>query len=355
MLDMIGDGNLAALAGAFGGVLLGLAARLGRFCTLGAIEDYVYGGSDIRLRMWMLAIGAAVLGSFTLLGFGLITPDSSIYLSQSWAPIATILGGLIFGYGMAMAGNCGFGAVARLGGGDLRAFVIVVVMGIAAYMTISGPFAYLRIMAFPAQGIADQPQGIAHFLAGLSGAPVWIIGILIGLGLIAFALSSSGFRRDRNAMVWSIVVALAVISAWAATSWISATGFDGTPVVSHSFAAPIGESILFLMTSSGQTLSFAIGSVVGVWVGAFVGSLIKGHFRWEACEDPRELRRQIFGAAMMGAGAVLALGCSVGQGISAFSLLSFSAPVAFLSILCGAWLGLRHLVEGVHILGQTRT
>lgn len=116
--------------------------------------------------------------------------------------------------------------------------------------------------------------------------------------------------------------------------------------VDHSFAAPVGETIFFIMTSSGQTLSFGIGSVAGVWLGAFAGSLIKGHFRWEACEDPRELRRQILGAGVMGVGAVIALGCSIGQGLSAFSLLAFSAPLTFAAIFIGARLGLRHLIEG---------
>jgi len=83
-----------------------------------------------------------------------------------------------------------------------------------------------------------------------------------------------------------------------------------------------------------------------VALGAFAGSLIKGHFRWEACEDPRELRRQIIGAVLMGAGAVLAMGCTVGQGISAFSVLSYSAPVTMLSIIAGAAFGLRQLIEG---------
>ncbi|MDX8350839.1 YeeE/YedE family protein [Cognatiyoonia sp. IB215182] len=347
MLDAWGDGNVAALAGLLGGILLGLAARLGRFCTLGAIEDYVYGGSDKRLRMWIMAIGVAVTGSFGLMAFGAVAAEQSFYLAQAWSPVAAISGGLIFGYGMAMAGNCGYGAVARLGGGDLRSFVIVVVMGITAYATISGPGAYLRILIFPPQPLADAPQGIAHWLGGLSGAPVWAIGCLIGVALIGAALSSQALRKDGAAVFWSAIVGLAVVSAWVTTSWIAAKGFDGTPVVSHTFAAPIGETILYFMTASGQTLSFAIGSVAGVWVGAFVGSLIKGHFRWEACEDPRELRRQIIGAAMMGVGAVLALGCSIGQGLSAFSLLAFSAPLTFLAIIAGCWLGLRHLVEGI--------
>ena len=100
------------------------------------------------------------------------------------------------------------------------------------------------------------------------------------------------------------------------------------------------------MTASGRDLSFALGSVSGVLIGAFIGSLIKGHFRWEACEDPRELKRQILGAILMGAGAVIALGCTVGQGITAFSTLTYSAPVTFASIFIGAAFGLRQLITG---------
>ena len=77
-----------------------------------------------------------------------------------------------------------------------------------------------------------------------------------------------------------------------------------------------------------------------------IGSLIKGHFRWEACDDPRELRRQIIGATMMGVGAVVALGCSIGQGVSAFSVLAFSAPVTLAAIVVGTMIGLRQLITG---------
>ena len=100
------------------------------------------------------------------------------------------------------------------------------------------------------------------------------------------------------------------------------------------------------MTASGNALSFSVGSVLGVVLGAVIGSYSKGHFRWEACEDPRELKRQIFGAALMGPGAILAVGCSVGQGISAFSTLAYSAPVTFLAIFAGAAVGLRQLISG---------
>ena len=100
------------------------------------------------------------------------------------------------------------------------------------------------------------------------------------------------------------------------------------------------------MTSSGQGLTFSIGSVLGVLAGAVVGSLSKGQFRWEACDDPGELGRQILGGVLMGVGGVFAVGCSVGQGLSAFSVLAHSAPVAVLSIAVGVAVGLRQLMRG---------
>lgn len=347
MLVWLSDSQAVALIGLLGGIALGLAARLGRFCTLGAIEDLLYGGSDLRMRMWVLAIGAAMAGSFGLMGLGWLDPEQSYYLSIRWMPLASILGGLMFGYGMALAGNCGYGSIARLGGGDLRAFVIVLVMGVFTYVTLAGPLAPLRNLLFPQIEVAgDLPPGLAHHAHVLTGLPVHVIGIAIGLLLCLGALSSRDMRSEPKSIFWSLVVAGAVVSGWAGSFWVYQNGFDGLQVASHSFSAPVGESILYAMTGSVRPLSFAVGSVAGVWAGAFIGSLIKGHFRWEACEDPRELRRQIVGAAIMGTGAVIAMGCTVGQGLTAFSLLAISAPVTFLAIFAGAALGLRQLIEG---------
>lgn len=345
MLDTIGEPLAIALVGLFGGVLLGLAARIGRFCTLGAIEDALYGGDSRRLRMWALAIGLSVLGTFLARDAGLATPEASIYLGLAWSPLASILGGLMFGYGMALAGNCGYGALARLGGGDFRSFLIVLVMGLAAFATISGPLAYLRAAVFPTLP-ADAPAGIAHLMGGALGMNPTFPAILIGGALIVIALADRSFRQTPSMLFWSGAIALAIVSAWVGTSWVAETGFAATPVVSHTFAAPVGETMLWIMTASGRPLSFGVGSVAGVLVGAFIGSLIKGHFRWEACEDPRELRRQIVGAALMGVGAVVAIGCTVGQGLSAFSVLSYSAPVTAAAIFAGAALGLRQLITG---------
>lgn len=345
MLDSITPGALGALIGLVGGIGFGLAARLGRFCSMGAIEDALYQGSTARLRQWGVAIGIAIIGSFSLMAFGLFDPAQSPYLATAWSPVASIVGGLMFGYGMSLAGNCGFGALARLGGGDLRNFVIVMVMGLSSYVTLNGPLAALRVQVF-APKPAQNPEGIAHLLAGQFGVSIALVGILVGASIFALALSSKAFLSNKKLIFWGVVVGLAVVSGWAGTTWLSEHSFEAEPIISHTYAAPLGETMVYLMTSSGSSLSFGVGSFAGVLAGAAIGSMIKGHFRWEACDDPRELRRQIGGAVLMGVGAVLAFGCTVGQGLSAFSVLAFSAPVTVAAIVAGAAIGLRQLIYG---------
>ena len=348
MLDILSEPVVVAWIGLAGGVVLGLAARIGRFCTLGALEDFFYGGSVERVRMWGIAIGVSITASFAAQALGWVDLTNSIYLSATWNPWASIAGGLAFGYGMALAGNCGYGALARLGGGDIRAFIIVLVMGIFAYMTIAGPLAYMRIWILGDSSAAPTPPSIAFALSQQIGLSLTWIGMAIGIVIFAFAAASRPVWQHPKTLGWGTLVAGAIVSGWIGTQWITTHGFEELPVVTHTFSAPIGESLIYLMSASGNSVSFATGSVLGVLIGAFIGSIFKGHFRWEACDDERELRRQIFGAALMGVGSVLAFGCSVGQGLSAFSTLAYGAPVTLICIVIGAAIGLRQLIQGFH-------
>lgn len=348
MIDMVGAPALAAVIGLLGGIVLGLAARLGRFCTLGAIEDLLYSGSNVRIRMWLLAIGVATIVTFGAISAGLLRAEDTFYLGQGWSLSGAVFGGLLFGYGMAIAGGCGYGALARLGGGDLRSFVIVLVMGLAAYATLSGPLAELRLLLFARDPMPAVPPGLAHAAARATGISPVVWGVGAGVAFVLIALWP--WRKQRmgtGSAVAGVSVGLAIASGWIGTQWLAYESFGAVTVDSHTFSSPLGQTMLYVMTSSGSSLSFGVGSVTGVLVGAFLGSIRKGRFRWEACEDPRELKRQILGAAMMGCGAVVAAGCSIGQGISAMSLLAFSAPVTLASICLGAAIGLRQLIEGL--------
>jgi uncharacterized membrane protein YedE/YeeE len=347
MLDILGEAWTITLIGLAGGVVLGLAARLGRFCTLGMIEDVHYGQDRHRLWMWGVALGAAMTVNFLAEATGIIRLHQTIYLMNGFTLAGAALGGLIFGYGMAQAGNCGYGMLARLGGGDLRALVIALVMGVAAYVMLSGPLAALRARLFPFEAHPEAAQGWAHWLGAATGLAPWAIGGAIGLILLIAAGVALARAAHWLELVWASAAGAAISGGFVGTAWVANTGFEPWLVQSHSFTAPVGDTLRYAMFASGLEPDFAIGSVAGVLIGAFAGSMIRDGFRWEACDDPRELKRQMGGAVLMGFGAVIAAGCSVGQGLSALSLLSFHAPVVAGAIWLGAWVGLRQLIVGL--------
>ncbi len=343
----ISEPLLAAVAGLFGGALLGLAGGYSRFCTLGAIEDALYGNNFDRLRMWALGLAISIAAVFGLAALGQIDLQASFYFTQTWNPLASIVGGLMFGYGMALSGNCGYGALVRMAGGDMRSFIIVLVMAISTYMALGGPTAALRNMLFPpAEFAGDIPQGIAFWLGNLAEVSPMVPAILIAFLLAALAFSGAKFRRSGSMVLGGILVGVAIVSGWWFTTYLANNSFAVIPVESHTFTAPLGDSVFYLMTSTGSSLNFGIGSVLGVVIGAFIGAKIKGRFRWESCDDPQELKRQILGAFLMGTGGVIALGCSIGQGLTALSALAYGAPVVLLSIVIGAAFGLRQLIRG---------
>jgi uncharacterized membrane protein YedE/YeeE len=336
---------LAALVGLAGGVLLGLSARLGDFCTLGAIETAAWGGDQKRLRLWGLVLGTALLGTQIGAATGVIDLSGTMYRTIAWNPLASIVGGLMFGYGMAMAGNCGFGALVRFGGGDLRSLVVVVVMGIFGFIALSGPLAQLRTLLFP-QPDATGPSGIAHDIGTLTGVPGLWTAVVIGTAFLIWGLAYAPLRAAPRMMAWGVVAGLAVVWCFVGTSWLAETSLGAVAVEGLSFTAPVGRTLIYLMTSTAGGVTFSVGAVVGVMLGALGGSVLRGMFKWEACEDPRELGRQVGGAVLMGIGGVIAMGCSVGQGVTAFAALAWSGPVTLAAIVAGALLGLRQLIAG---------
>ncbi|MDF1619407.1 YeeE/YedE family protein [Pseudothioclava nitratireducens] len=336
---------LAALVGLVGGLVLGLAARLGDFCTLGALESAAYGKDQRRLRLWGVVLAVAISGAFLAEAAGWADLGATFYHSITWVPAASIVGGLIFGYGMALAGNCGFGALVRFGGGDLRSLVVVVVMGIFAFVTLSGPLGPLRTLLFE-QTPATAPQGIAHWLAARTGVAPLLIALPVAAGFLIWGLAYAPLRADKRRILWGIAAGLAIVWCLVATSSLNRESFGAVGVEAPSFTAPLGRTILYFMTSTAGGITFSVGLVAGVLAGSFSGSLIRGLFRWEACEDPRELGRQVSGAALMGIGGTIALGCSIGQGVSAMSVLAFSAPVTLAAIVIGGLFGLRQMIHG---------
>src|SRR3970040_1507339 len=112
-------GGAFALAFIFGAV-----GNRTNFCTMGAVSDWVNMGDTNRMRMWLLAIAVALLGSSTLQLAGVVDLSKSIYTGPSFLWLSHIVGGLLFGVGMTLGSGCGSKTLIRIGGGNLKSLVV---------------------------------------------------------------------------------------------------------------------------------------------------------------------------------------------------------------------------------------
>ena len=159
--------------------------------------------------------------------------------------------------------------------------------------------------------------------------------------LIIFAFAHAPFQRARGQIAAGIAVGLLVVAGWFATGYLGADDFNPAPVASLTFIAPIADALQYMMLSTGSTLNFGIITVFAVFAGSLVTALATGRFHLEGYQSPRHMLRSAGGAALMGAGGVMAFGCSVGQGLTGLSTLSLASLVAVAGILLGTAAGLR--------------
>jgi uncharacterized membrane protein YedE/YeeE len=329
------------------GLVLGSVARRSRFCTLGAIEDAVYARDTKRLRAWGLAIAVAVIGTHLLASLTVFDLSKTIYVSPRLEWAGAIVGGLMFGIGMALVGTCGFGTLLRLGGGDLKALLTFLVIAISSYMAMRGVTGLLRIhLVDPlALDLSPRTSQTIGSLLGLDASGNWLVVAIAALGLLALIFSDRTFRQSRRLITSGALIGMLVVAGWWITGVAGQDPFEVSRAESFTFVAPLGETLFYVMLASGVQVDFAVGAVVGVLGGAFAAARVAGEFRWEAPDDVREIKRHLLGAFLMGNGGVMALGCTVGQGITGVSTLSAGSIMALVSILVGARAGLYWLVE----------
>lgn len=346
------------LAGIVGGCLMGFAARHQHICSMSALERHWYAGDSSGLRTWVLAAAVAVFTTQALYFLGLVDLNNSFYLAPRFAWTGAVLGGLMFGAGMALVGTCAFGAVVRLGGGSLRSLVVLLIIGISALAAQRGVIAMARVQIVDNMA-ADLSfagnQSLGAILSALSGYDVtYAVAGLVVTAMLWWVFRDPAYRKRYGLMLGAAAIGLAVSYGWYITTLIANQSFNPTRITSASFVAPMGEAFMHFTMVTGETPTFGIGLMVGVFLGAAACAYHKRDVRWEACDDARELSRHLLGGLLMGIGGIFALGCTIGQGVTAVSALAISAPVVIASIVVGARLGLIYLIEGPSILGVHR-
>jgi uncharacterized membrane protein YedE/YeeE len=347
-------GTIVAIAGFVLGGAFGATAHRTNFCTMGAISDMVFMGNWNRMRAWLMAIAVAMFVSQAMHALGVVDLYDSIYLTPMFGWAGAIIGGLMFGFGMTMGGGCGNKTLVRLGAGNLKSLVVAIVLGIFAYMTLRGLIGMGRVQMEAVTNIdlseTYGSQGIPDLLVGMTGASPemlrWIVTFLLGGGLLAFCFKDAGFRASKRDMAAGLIIGLLVPAAWYATGVIGYDDFEPTALGSFTFVNPTGESIMYLMTFSGATINFGIAVVGGVIAGSFIMAMATSTFAVESFADANDMIRHLIGAALMGTGGILAMGCTIGQGVTGMSTLALGSVIALASIIAGGVYGMKYLEEG---------
>ncbi|MBL8310251.1 MAG: YeeE/YedE family protein [Burkholderiales bacterium] len=337
-------------------LLFGAVAQRSNYCTMGAISDITNFGDWTRARMALCSVGVAIIGVAWLKASGTVDMAKSFYVAPKLIWLSHIVGGLLFGFGMTLASGCGSKTLIRVGTGSLRALVTLLMMGVFAWFTLRGVLAVFRVAALDAVSVTlPTPQDLPSLL-GLSGMGATAVALVIGAALLAFAFLGREFRRDPWNWVGGLVIGAVVIAGWYASgrvgfiaehpesleaAWVATN--SGRPE-SLTFTAPPAYllELLAFWSDKSKFLTFGVASILGVIVGACGMALATRTFRWEGFASVEDLANHLIGAALMGFGGVLALGCTIGQGLSGMSTLALGSLITVVCIVIGCKLALRY-------------
>lgn len=356
-------------------LIMGAVVNKTNFCTMGAVSDWVNMGDTGRMRAWVLAIAVGVLGVMALEAAGMVNVTNTFppYRQNTFPWLENVLGGLLFGIGMVYGSGCGNKTLVRIGGGNIKSIMVLIVIAVIAYYMINpfpGSDKTLYSTLFypwtnPTAVALSTNQDLGAMLFGDNAATGRILmGAVIGGLLLVWAFKSADFRGSFDNILGGLVVGLAVLAAWYVTSNVMVSA-DGETVSmqgymqswdfyapadavkpastaalapqSFTFINPMGQTLGYAMSGfDSSLLTFGIMALAGVILGSLLWSLISKSFRIEWFASFGDFVNHLIGAILMGFGGVLAMGCTVGQAITGFSTLALGSILTFIAIVLGA-------------------
>ena len=335
-------------------VAFGAIAQRTHFCTMGAVADIVNMGDWTRMRMWLMAMGVAMIGFNAMVALGWVQAGQSVYAGPRLIGLSNLIGGLLFGFGMVLASGCGSKTLVRIGGGSLKSVVVFFVLAVAAYATLRGITAVARVatvdaVALTLAGGQDLPSLLANITGASRGSLALLLGGLIGGACIAFAIAKAE-GRSADVLLAGLGLGAVVVAVW----WVSGRlghlaehpvtledvflATNTQRMESLTFVAPMAYTVdwLILFSDKSKVLTIGIVTTLGVVVGSALVAVMNGSFRWEGFGGTEDTANHIVGALLMGVGGVTAMGCTIGQGLSGVSTLAIGSFIALAGIIGGS-------------------
>jgi uncharacterized membrane protein YedE/YeeE len=353
--------------------VFGAVANRANFCTMGAVSDWINIGDLSRMRSWMLAIVTAIVGVGILeytgsIDLSLTTSNDTSnppYRAPTFIWLRHLLGGLMFGIGMTLSSGCGNKTLVRLGEGNLKSLVVLIVMGIAAWWMLFSNLSYNAFLSWMTPLSIDfsqqqiPSQDIAAVLTGLSGiepgaATGLAVALIVSLPLALWIVASRDFRQNLELLVAGLVIGLLIVIGWYVTAgpkgltlleeldFVDQRPFF-TGAQSMTFIGPAGHVVQYVKQGFGMVyLTFGVATIAGVIAGSFVYTLVFRKVRLEWFVSWQDFGAHVAGALLMGIGGVLAMGCTIGQGITGVSTLALGSILTILAIIAGSALTMKY-------------
>ena len=361
-------------------LIMGAVVNKTGFCTMGAVSDWVNMSDTGRMRAWVLAIAVAVLGVMGLEAAGMVNVTNTFppYRQNNLVWLENVFGGILFGIGMTLASGCGNKTMVRIGGGNLKSVMVLLIIAVIAYFMIN-PFPgsdktlystlfYSWTSKATVTLSTNQDLGSLLFADNAAQGRMIMGGVIGGL-LLIWAFKSADLRKNFDNILGGLVVGLAVLAAWYITSNVMINA-DGSPMTlqayaqdwdlyapadavkpastaalapqSYTFINPMGQALGYTASGFDRTLlTFGVMALAGVIAGSLLWSLISRSFRFEWFASGRDFVNHFIGAILMGFGGVLAMGCTIGQGVTGFSTLALGSILTFVAIVLGSALTMK--------------
>lgn len=332
LIDTIGDQWVLALGGLVVGVLFGAFAQYSRFCLRAATLEIAHGVVGERMAIWLFAFSTALIVTQALILLDLFNTGAVRQLNNAGSISGAIVGGLMFGCGMTLTRACGSRMLVLSATGNLRALLSGLVFAVVAQTARDGVLSPAREAINGWWTIDSSARDLlAMFRVGNAGglvfAALWLVaGVVIAMRAklrLAYSLAAIG-------------VGLMVGAAWWFNYHMASVSFELAPVHAISFTSPSADMLMYVLSPPGAKVTFDLGLIPGVFIGAFISGALNGDLKLEGFHDGSSMRRYIAGGCFMGFGGVLAGGCAVGAGVSGASVFALTAWIVLWSMWIGA-------------------
>ncbi|MGP6172623.1 YeeE/YedE thiosulfate transporter family protein [Corynebacterium sp. A21] len=313
------------------GAALGAVMQRGRFCVTGMLRDIFLQRSWRTFVGLLVVISVHAVGIAALTSAGIITPTY-----DTFAPIAVIFGGFMFGIGIILSGGCASGTWYRSAEGLVGSWIALAMYALSSAAMRTGPLAGFNTwMGSWDSGLTTVPE-----LFGIS--PWWFAIALSILTIVAvrhFLVKEAKLpkiARLGNQPIWKkplhVYTAGALIGLIGVIAWpLSAAAGRNSGL---GITTPTANTLQYAVTGDTQYINWGVMLVLGLLIGAFIAAKTTGEFRVRV-PDATTTTRAIGGGLLMGVGASLAGGCTVGNGMVQTSLFSFQGWIALLAIAVG--------------------